>query len=148
MLHDDLLAALKAVPQLQAIQLVAAIRDPALNFGDPNDLRVFIPDMHLSSAAIGADYNYGFNCNNLFVGVVQALTALRKGKTDAETIEVYQIGDYLDLWREASKPPNDEDVAANIKNSHTDIVDSLESDDLGCHFLLGNHDFDLWQWHD
>src|SRR5207249_6961969 len=24
----------------------------------------------------------------------------------------------------------------------------IESEALGAHFLLGNHDFDLWQWHD
>jgi UDP-2,3-diacylglucosamine pyrophosphatase LpxH len=147
-MHDRLFQALQGVPQLQEIKLVAGIRDGGLNFPNPGDLRIFIPDMHLSSAAIAKNYHYGFNCNDLFVGVVNALTALRLGRAAGETIEVYQIGDYLDLWREQLKPPNNEDVAAAIKDDHTDIVDVLESDDLGVHFLLGNHDFDLWQWAD
>jgi UDP-2,3-diacylglucosamine pyrophosphatase LpxH len=147
-LHDRLLQALRAVPQLQEIKLVAGIRDDGLNFPNQSDLRIFIPDMHLSSAAIARDYHYGFNCNDLFVGVAGALTALRLGRAAGETIEIYQIGDYLDLWREALEPPNDEQVAADIKADHTDIVDVFESGDLGVHFLLGNHDFDLWQWAD
>jgi len=147
-MHDRLLDFLLAIPGLREIRLVAAIRDPGLAFPAANDLRVFIPDMHLSSAAVAARYTYGFNCEPLFIQVCGALASMRARREPGETIEVYHIGDYLDLWRESGAPATDERVALDIKADHADLVDALEGDPLGAHFLLGNHDFDLWQWHD
>ena len=39
-------------------------------------------------------------------------------------------------------------MAADIKADHVDLAEAIESEALDAHFLLGNHDFDLWQWHD
>jgi UDP-2,3-diacylglucosamine pyrophosphatase LpxH len=105
--------------------------------------------MHLSSKIVRARYQYGTNyADDLLIQVLNALTALGAGRQDGETIEVYHIGDYLDLWRESLAPATDERVALDIKADHPDLVDALENPRLAPHFLFGNHDFGLWQWHD
>jgi UDP-2,3-diacylglucosamine pyrophosphatase LpxH len=144
-MHDRLLEALLKIAD---VRVVAALRDPGLAFPSTKDLRVFIPDMHLSSAATRARYHYGFNGEPLLIAVLGALERLKTGREAGETVEVYHIGDYLDLWRESLKPPVDESVAADIKADHADLAEAMESEALDVHFLLGNHDFDLWQWHD
>jgi len=140
-MHERLLTALLSVA---GVRLVSALRDPDLNFGNDRDLRVFLPDMHLSSKAVRARYQYGTNyAADLLIQVVDALTTLRASRQDGETIEVYHIGDYLDLWRESLAPATDERVALDIKADHPDLVEALE-ERLNPHFLLGNHDFGLW----
>src|SRR5437763_9841648 len=144
-MHERLLEALL---EIAGVRVVAALRDPGLAFPSTSDLRVFIPDMHLSSAATRARYHYGFNRESLMIQVLGALTGLKTNREAGEIVEIYHIGDYLDLWRESLKSPVDERVAADIKADHVDLAEAIESEALDAHFLLGNHDFDLWQWHD
>src|SRR5690349_3048451 len=98
-MHERLLEALLSVA---GVRLVAALRHEQLGFPGDNDLRVFIPDVHLLSAERRAVYRYGTNHEDLLVSVVKKLIEVKQSAAAGETIEVYQIGDYLDLWREAT----------------------------------------------
>lgn len=144
-LHDRLLDALRSIA---TVRLVAALRDDRLNFPDPDDLRVFIPDIHLVSAERRqqAGFLYDSNFLPLLRTVVESLRALKRSAGPGERMVVYQIGDLFDLWRESDGLDPDLDVAAGIKDSHEDLVGSLMDPDLNMQFLLGNHDYDLFRF--
>lgn len=145
-MHEQLLEALRGVAK---VDLVAAFRDDQLGFPSGQDLRVFLPDMHLCSAARSAAYRYQTNREELLVRGLGALMQLKRDASGVgDKVVVYHIGDYLDLWRESSAPDCDEEVAIRIKRDHLPLVNALEADELETLFLLGNHDFDLFQWHD
>jgi UDP-2,3-diacylglucosamine pyrophosphatase LpxH len=146
-MHDRLLNALLSVAN---VRLVAALRDDRLGFPNDKDLRVFIPDIHLISEKRRKEGNfvYATNFTDLLTSVAGELINLKAGALDGETIVVYQLGDFLDLWREASGADDQLDVAARIKDDHQDLVLALLDDNLNARFLLGNHDFDLYRWPD
>ena len=146
-MHDRLLNALLSVAN---VRLVAALRDDRLGFPNDKDLRIFIPDIHLISEKRRKEgkFLYATNFTDLLTGVAGELINLKAGALDGETIVVYQLGDFLDLWREASGADDQLDVAARIKDDHQDLVLALLDDNLNARFLLGNHDFDLYRWPD
>src|ERR1039457_3138673 len=141
-MHDRLLEALLA---LADVRLVASYRDERLGFPAPDDLRIFLPDMHLCSKLRRAAYQYGTNQEELLVCTVQAIAAVKANAAAGETVALYQIRDYLDLWREFPNPACGPGVPDGILDDHGALVDALEDRDLNTHFLLGNHDFDLYR---
>lgn len=146
-MHDRLLNALQSVAK---VRLVASLRDDRLGFPNDKDLRIFIPDIHLISEKRRKQgkFAYATNFPDLLTSVAVELTNLKAGAANNETIVVYQLGDFLDLWREASGADDQLDVAARIKDDHQDLVLALLDDNLNARFLLGNHDFDLYRWPD
>lgn len=146
-MHERLLNALLSIAR---VRLVASLRDERLGFPDKKDLRIFIPDIHLISEKRRKEGNFTFSTNypDLLTEVAVALTSLRTGKTDDETIAIYQLGDFLDLWREAPGMDDKLDVASRIKDDHEDLISGLLDRKLKTRFLLGNHDFDLYRWPD
>jgi UDP-2,3-diacylglucosamine pyrophosphatase LpxH len=102
-------------------------------------VRVFIPDLHLLTRRDEARYQYGFNSKAQLIGVLRGLKAFRRGLADGESLAVYQLGDYIDLWRQGS---ND---ATKILEEHFDIHGHLYGSPsaLNAWFLLGNHDAEL-----
>jgi len=145
-MHDRFLQTLLNIAD---VRLVASYTDAGLGF-DANTIDVFLPDMHLLSDARRQLYQYGTNyADTLLVDVVGALIQLR---TDAgqegKTVNVFHIGDYLDLWRECLLPALNPGVPDQIKASHQKLTSLLEDDSLNTGFLLGNHDFDLYQFAD
>jgi len=146
-MHDRLLAALQSVAR---VRLVASLRDERLGFANAKDMRIFIPDVHLISERrrIQGAFRYSTNHTDLLTSVILALNQMRSGAADDEAIEIYQLGDFLDLWREADGADNQVDVASPIKDDHEDLVTALMDRKLRTRFLLGNHDFDLYRWPD
>jgi len=146
-MHERLLASLESVAD---VRLVAALRHERLGFPNGKDLRVFIGDVHLISEKrlIEGEFTYATNHPKLLTSVVAALAELRSQAAQDETVEVYQIGDFLDLWREAPQPDEPSEVPARIKDDHEDLITAFLDRRLKAHFLLGNHDFDLYQWAD
>jgi UDP-2,3-diacylglucosamine pyrophosphatase LpxH len=146
-MHDRLLNSLLSVAN---VRLVAALRDDRLGFPNDKDLRIFIPDIHLISEKRRKEgkFLYATNFTDLLTSVAGELINLKAGALEDETIAVYQLGDFLDLWREASGADDQLDVAARIKDDHQDLVLALLDDNLNARFLLGNHDFDLYRWPD
>lgn len=146
-MHERLLASLESVAE---VRLVAALRHEQLGFLNDKDLRIFIPDVHLISEKrlIEGEFTYSANYPELLTGVLGALAGLRSQAAPDETVEVYQLGDFLDLWREAPQPDEPPEVPARIKDDHQDLIEAFFDRRLKTHFLLGNHDFDLYRWPD
>lgn len=144
-MHDRLLGALLSIAD---VRLVAALRDDRLGFPGDKDLRVFVPDIHLISERRRkrAGFVYATNYPDLLAELALALTDLRGRAAADETVVVYQLGDFLDLWREAPGLDDKLDVAARIKDDHEDLMLALMDRKLKARFLLGNHDFDLYRW--
>src|SRR4051794_12252266 len=98
-LHSDLLKTLQSVAK---VQLVARLQDDRLNFPQTGELHVFIPDVHLITAArrIEGGYQYGTNLPTLLESVVKALRGFKMKAAPVGEVVVYQIGDLFDLWRQ------------------------------------------------
>jgi UDP-2,3-diacylglucosamine pyrophosphatase LpxH len=144
-LHADLLGALEAIA---SVRLVARLRDERLNFPRANELHVFIPDIHLITAARRAEagYQYGTNYPELLLAVVQRLRALKLAAAPAGEVVVYQIGDLFDLWRQMDGLDPDANAASAIQNDQASLLVALRDADLNAQFLLGNHDYDLYRF--
>jgi UDP-2,3-diacylglucosamine pyrophosphatase LpxH len=160
-MHDEFLEQLSHVAN---IYLVARLKDDRIGYPFPNDLRVFIPDLHLISDLRQGEFGYKYNTNyiahedDLLPVMVKELIKFKKKVIDEnertrnedkkKTFEVYQLGDFLDLWRETNKPWKTKpdkwraDVD-RIKNSHWHLYNALLDETLHTNFILGNHDFDL-----
>lgn len=141
-LHDDLLSMLQGVA---SVSLVASLRDSRLGFPAADDLRVFIPDLHILSREKRLRYRYGTNYLDLLTTVAQKLAQLKVGNPDS-VVAVYQMGDFLDLWRETAVESDRIDAASRIEDDHLEFTRAILSPDLKARFLLGNHDFDLCRW--
>jgi UDP-2,3-diacylglucosamine pyrophosphatase LpxH len=146
-MHDRLLAALESVAR---VRLVASLRDERLGFANAKDTRIFIPDLHLISERrrVQGAFKYATNHTDLLTSVILALNKLKSSASDDEVVELYQLGDFLDLWREADGADDQLDAASPIKDDHEDLVTALMDRSLRTRFLLGNHDFDLYRWPD
>lgn len=143
-LHDSLLSSLQSVAM---VQLVACLRDARLNFGGDNDLHVFIPDIHLVTKKVRKRYPYGTNDTGV---LTQALDAIRQLKQRAageqKKVSVFQIGDFMDLWRETPRMEERVDAASRIADDHRALMRALMAPGFKTRFLLGNHDFELYRW--
>lgn len=146
-MHNRLLSALESIAR---VKLVSSLRDDRLGFPNANDIRIFIPDLHLISERrrVRGGFKYATNHTELLTSVVSALNELKTKAAAGEIVQVYQLGDFLDLWREADGKDDQVDVASAIKDDHQDLVSALLDRHLRTRFLLGNHDFDLYRWPD
>jgi UDP-2,3-diacylglucosamine pyrophosphatase LpxH len=144
-LHSELLQSLQAVA---SVQLVARLQDDRLNFPQAGELHVFIPDLHLITAArrVEAGYTYGTNDPALLETVVKSLRALKLASAPAGEVVVYQIGDLFDLWRQVDGLDPNANAASAIQNDHASLLAALRDPDLNAQFLLGNHDYDLYRF--
>src|SRR5713101_7210356 len=135
-MHDRLLATLESVAR---VKLVSSLRDDRLGFANANDLRIFIPDLHLISERrrVRGGFKYATNHTDLLTSVVNALNHLKTTAAAGEIVEVYQLGDFLILWREADGADDQVDVASTIKDDHEDLVSALMDRTLRTRFLLG-----------
>ena len=144
-LHSDLLGCLQAIAR---VQLVACLQDDRLNFPQSNELHVFIPDLHLITAArrVEAGYLYGTNYPALLEAVVKSLRALKLASAPGGEVVVYQIGDLFDLWRQVDGLDPNANAASAIQNDQASLVAALRDAGLNAQFLLGNHDYDLYRF--
>jgi UDP-2,3-diacylglucosamine pyrophosphatase LpxH len=146
-LHDDLLRALRGNA---AVELVACLRDERLGFPQAHELHVFIPDVHLITAARRAESGYAYTTNfpGLLENVVVSLKDLRRDSaaTGAGEVVVYQLGDLFDLWRQVDGLDPQAIVASAIQNDHLSLLRALRDPELNTQFVLGNHDYDLFRF--
>lgn len=140
-LHDELLSALQRVA---TVQLVASLRDPRLTFDGDTTLHVFIPDLHLLSHLTRPRYPYGTNGEDVLLRAVNAIIALKSAEAGRRKVAVFQLGDFLDLWRETPVASDRIDAATRIADDHGPLVRALAN--AQTRFLLGNHDFELCRW--
>lgn len=142
-LHDSLLSSLQAVA---SVQLVASLRDARLNFGGDADLHVFIPDMHLVTKKLRKRYPYGTNDTGVLTQALEAVRQLRQQVAPAQKVSVFQIGDFMDLWRETPVESERVDAASRIADDHRALMRTFFAPGFRTRFLLGNHDYELYRW--
>jgi UDP-2,3-diacylglucosamine pyrophosphatase LpxH len=145
-MHERLREALLEIARNRdaKLRLVACYNNEQFGMPDDKAIQIFLPDMHLLSKARRTVYSYGLNHEGMLEDVLTALIQLKTQAAPDESIVIFHIGDYLDLWRESLNPA-DPDVARRIKQDHLQLCGLLEDPRLNAHFLLGNHDFDLYQ---
>jgi UDP-2,3-diacylglucosamine pyrophosphatase LpxH len=141
-LHDDVYLELSSAG---TVRLVASLRDARLNFPSPDDVRIFLPDMHVVSNQTRAKYSYGTNDMDLLADILVRLAGL-KARSQGRTVGVFQVGDFLDLWREEPVASARVDAASRIVMDHPRLMNAIFSPTLKTRFLLGNHDIDLAWW--
>ena len=133
--------------------LVGKFADPELKIKDKT-LRVFIPDLHWLSAAALERYpkHYGFTGNSrlpngkpLFAAFLRVLEELHED--EPEKLEIYQLGDAYDFWREMTFREEmnftEEDAKKAYQRIRQDpvigpLTDWLEH--LDTTYVVGNHD--------
>jgi UDP-2,3-diacylglucosamine pyrophosphatase LpxH len=128
--------------------LVSSIADPGLGFPSKDEVRVFVPDLHLISAKRHLEGKFKFATNNepLLVQVLTTLSTLR-GLIDAgQSLTVITLGDTFDLWRETNGLDPTPDVPRRIAADHYRLMHALYGAALDATIFLGNHDFELYQW--
>jgi UDP-2,3-diacylglucosamine pyrophosphatase LpxH len=139
-LHEQLLAMLSRAAN---VSLVSQLRDDRLHFPDEQTLNVFIPDLHLVTGR--RQYRFGTNALETLIATVGGLRDLKRAAAPSQVM-VYQLGDMLDLWREADGLDPNAEVAAAIEDAHARLFELLYDADLDTQFLLGNHDYDLYRF--
>ncbi len=146
-MHERFLTALQ---ELGPVRLVASLSDERLGFPDKNDLRVLVPDIHLitTKRRKQGGFKYGTNHEELLTDVITAVRDIKTSAKPDETVAMYILGDFLDLWRETPALDERLDAAAAIRDDHEDLVAAALDPKLKTRFLLGNHDFDLFRWSD
>lgn len=143
-LHDDLLQSLfTALEGKVEVDLVASLQHEGIGF--PEDLHVFLPDIHLITEERQPSFSYGTNYPELLTDLVVKLTRFKTGPAGPK-VTVYQLGDLLDLWRQTPQLDPGQDVAASIANDRQELMGALLNPGLETQFLLGNHDFNLYRY--
>jgi len=147
--HDDFLAELLSRLPGQ-IFLVNRYADAGLGLPEDDVLRVFLPDLHLVSGSSESVFSYRFNGlgapagkKPLFATLLDALEGTARGGA----LELFQLGDRYDLWREAvvewqagARLPDPAILRDRIRTDPrlAPLLSRLEG--LPTTFLRGNHD--------
>jgi UDP-2,3-diacylglucosamine pyrophosphatase LpxH len=140
-LQDDLLENLVNLRQgAVEVDLVASFQHEGIGF--PEELHVFLPDIHLITKERQDSIGFYTNYPELLRDLVLSLKDFKTGAAGPQTT-VHQVGDLLDLWRQTPQLDPRQDVAAGIANDRQDIMGALLDYGLQTQFLLGNHDFNL-----
>lgn len=148
--HDDFLSELLSRLPGQLF-LVNRFAEDSLGLPEDGVLRVFIPDLHLMSSESEDAFTYRFNGfggppggSPLFEALLSALSGATKNRGD---LEVYQLGDRYDLWREAivefrsKRPIPDPAVLRDRIRSDPRIAPLLARlEAFSFRALRGNHD--------
>ncbi|MCP5052849.1 MAG: hypothetical protein GY940_37115 [bacterium] len=144
-LHDRFLEGLRKVPGAD-VHLVAGLRDERIQFPARDEIRIFLPDLHLMTDATQKQYAYSTNNLNLLEEVMKYLVSFKESETaNGQTASVLQIGDLLELFREGKVTWSYDDLAkwnSVLQRIYEDkffILDPL-LDSLEATLLLGNHD--------
>jgi hypothetical protein len=146
-LHAQLI---RQLLRISHVQLVARLKDSRLGHPAAQGIRVFIPDVHLLSRNRARQFNYATNHVNLLTDLAGELVTLKQSAAGTGLpVTVYQLGDFVDLWRE--KPPysNAEESQQKTETFYQKVLEDhlllsrrLFGPELGTRRVLGNHDFD------
>jgi UDP-2,3-diacylglucosamine pyrophosphatase LpxH len=138
--HQTFLRSLLREPRVARVRLVARLADAVIANPDSSTLYVFIPDLHLISDDKLERYSYHFNEWYLFYRMLWRVQEARTTLThEGNPLEVIQLGDLYDLWREEALVPD------TIIADHTNLVGMLYRHQAGllARILVGNHDADM-----
>lgn len=128
------------------IRLVARLVRPGVGIAASRTVTVFVPDLHLLSSRTAPKYpHYGTNAEDV---LLRALFALRDARAElratGDDLEVIQLGDLFDLWRER-RWWHSGDPRGDIERSHAELVQVLYQHPEGLRAvrIVGNHDASL-----
>jgi|WetSurMetagenome_2_1015567.scaffolds.fasta_scaffold68627_2 UDP-2,3-diacylglucosamine pyrophosphatase LpxH len=144
---------LNGLIKIAGVKLIAKYKNEKIGFPYDDDIRIFFPDFHMYSKERQRSQNYSCYTNfnqdqdDLLPVLLRYLIQF-KTAPDVQSAFIYQVGDFLDYWRETLLPSNKTPVelngiTANIAHSNSHSFDLIVGDNLRTTFLLGNHDFDL-----
>jgi UDP-2,3-diacylglucosamine pyrophosphatase LpxH len=136
--HQDFLSALLDAFPSQVF--LAARYEGDLELTDPT-LRVFLPDFHWMSARTLDRYSGGYQFTGNEIGQPSLATLLGVLESLAGAVEIFQLGDRFDLWRELTR--DDSDVSTAYQRVRNDAsVSGLASrlNALKTTYIRGNHD--------
>jgi len=142
-LQNELLAKLLTVRDGNLnVSLVSSFQHECI--GLPDELHIFLPDIHLITGERQAEVDFGCSTNyeDLLTDLVRQLKSFKVAKGGLP-VTVHQLGDLLDLWRQAPQLDQSQDLGAWIANDHQNLMSALLDNELDMQFLLGNHDFNL-----
>ena len=145
-MHAALLGQLMKVSH---VQLVARLKDERLGHPAVHGIRVFIPDVHLLSTEREKEFKYTTNHVNILTDVAGELVTFKQSATGTGVpVTVYQLGDFVDLWRQFPKYLNLDKAAEQgemhyqkVLEDHITLSRRLFGPELGTRRVLGNHDF-------
>ncbi len=144
---------LDKLSHIASVKLVAKLKDENIDLPYPGEMRVFIPDLHMFSKFRQQQFRYKSHTNynadedDLLPQLARFLLQFKTENSDKKVL-VYQLGDFLDPWRETQKPwklHQDEwpGIIQQMITSNAAVWEPLLDDSLHTNFLLGNHDYDL-----
>lgn len=115
-----------------------------------DDIRIFIPDLHLLTAQARAfNGKHGPTPSHaLLQSVLAELVEFRaqvKSANPGAVCAVYFMGDTLDLWREGRPGSDVATLVQRIADEHHPLLALACGTGLKARFLLGNHDFELFR---
>lgn len=132
--------------------LVGKYRNEKINFPDKKDLRIFFPDLHMYTENRRLDKKYTCYTNhindNFLENLLNFINNFKSSLHGDEKLYVYQLGDYVDIWREIEFPCLKK--ISTLENILSGIVDDKRKvwqlfNKLKTKFVLGNHDFELFR---
>jgi UDP-2,3-diacylglucosamine pyrophosphatase LpxH len=144
-------ALVRHLMQVSDVQLVARLKDARLGHAAAHGVRVFIPDVHLLSKDRVKDFKYATNYVDVLTEVAGKLISFKQAATGVGVpVTVYQLGDFVDLWREdpmyfkmKKAAEKTELNVQKVLESHLTLTQRLFGPELGTRRVLGNHDFDI-----
>lgn len=151
-LHDTFLNGLRQIEGAEVF-LVSRLKEDKLQFPHQDEIRVFIPDLHLVSNRTGSSYKYTTNSIPTLEKVISFLVDFKSTREqEDQQVHVYQLGDFVDLYREGNirwtwRHLNKwRDSLQFIMEDRANILFPLLNE-LNATFLLGNHDTILNKFH-
>ena len=137
--HETFLDGLLKDPPWR-VRLVARLAHGLIKNPDRKTLYVFIPDLHLVSEKKLDNYSYHFNRRENFYRMLFRVQEVRDAlRQKGNELEVIQLGDVYDLWRDETRKPN------RIIDDYVHILGKLYRYGTGLRgrILIGNHDADM-----
>lgn len=143
-------ALLRQLVQVAHVRLVARLEDARLGHPAVHGVRVFIPDVHLLSKNRVADFKYATNYVHLLTDIAGELVTFKQSASGTGMpVTVYQMGDFVDLWRERPMYFKMKKVEEKTELHYQKVLEDHEilsrrlfGPELGTRRVLGNHDFD------
>lgn len=148
--HDAVLNLLLGLRTAKSVHLVAK-----RNFGHVSFPRgrasVFVPDLHLLSNKVAKEYKYSFVHDEegpvkrgpLLTELGRKLLTLKSRQRNPVPVDVYQLGDFIDIWREARirKMEPVGDLTRRILGDNPGAEKYIaDRSSLNTRLVIGNHD--------
>jgi len=128
------------------LSLAARIFEPDIGLPDNGTIRIFIPDLHMISKEAQKRFpDYGFHSHQsrepTMVRFLEALGSLGRQLSDVNSLRVYQLGDFLDLWREHQFGNDPTPILRDNAQVWDLLYNNLNDSSAPVYYLRGNHDF-------